>query len=211
MASLKEWVTQRKARGYLSQLMSLDPTVSSAAASRLVAMGSPAVPFVVDELKHGPARMRASVALILGRIRHAPSVQHLADHLNDPEHEVRTAAERALTDMGGVAVPALLNRLNDSNPAIRRTAAAVLGEIGDPRAVKPLLGTLSDDDIGVRQSTAEALGALKAEVAIPFLVKLLDDNVPVVRSSALTGLDRMGTPTARKALHDWHEQQAKIR
>jgi HEAT repeat protein len=211
MASLKEWVTQRKAKGCLSQLMSLDPTVSTAAAGRLVKMGSPAVPFIVDELKRGPARMRASVALVLGHIRHVSTVPHLADRLNDPDHEVRDAAERALADMGGVAVPVLLTRLGNDNPAIRKMAATILGEIGDPRAVTPLLGALADEDLGVRQCTAEALGALKAEVAIPNLVKLLDDPIPVIRSSALTGLDRMGTPSARKALHDWRERQAKIR
>ena len=194
MASLKEWVTQRKAKGCLSQLMSLDPTVSTVAASRLVAMGPRAVPFVV-----------------LGHIRHVSTVPHLADRLNDPDHEVRDAAERALADMGGVAVPVLLTRLGNDNPAIRKMAATILGEIGDPRAVTPLLGALADEDLGVRQCTAEALGALKAEVAIPNLVKLLDDPIPVIRSSALTGLDRMGTPSARKALHDWRERQAKIR
>ncbi len=211
MASLRDWVIQRKAKGFLSQLMSLDPTVSTAAAGRLVALGPPAVPFIVGELKSGPARMRASVALVLGQIRHVTTVPHLADRLNDPDHEVRDAAERALADMGGVAVPVLLTRLGDANPAVRRTAATVLGEIGDPRAITPLLGALADEDIGVRQSAAEALGALKAEAAIPFLVKLLDDPVPVVRSSALTGLDRMGRPAALRALHDWREQQAKIR
>ena len=209
MASLREWFTQRRARGCLAQLMSLDPSVSTTAAGRLVALGPPAVPFIVGELKSGPARKRASVVLILGQIRHVSTVPHLADRLNDPDHEVRVAAERALADMGGVAVPVLLSRLGDVNPAIRRTSAIVLGEIGDPRAVPPLMKALADDDIGVRQSSAEALGALKAESAIPFLVRLLDDPVPVVRSSALTGLDRMGRPAARKALHDWHEQQAK--
>jgi HEAT repeat protein len=211
MPSLREWVTQRKARGFLSQLMSLDPTVSTAAADRLVAMGPPAVPFIVDELKHGQARMRASAALVLGQMRHAATIPELADHLADPDHQVRVAAERALAEMGGLAVPVLLTRVGNADGAVRRTAAMVLGEIGDPRAIQPLILALSDEDIGVRQSAAEALGALKADAAIPSLVKLLQDPSPVVRSSALTGLDRMGTPAALDALHVWREQQAKLR
>jgi hypothetical protein len=46
---------------------------------------------------------------------------------------------------------------------------------------------------------------------MPFLVKLLDDPISVVWASALTGLDRVGSPAALRALHQWREQHARMR
>ena len=51
----------------------------------------------------------------------------------------------------------LIKKLRDKDGKVRSSAAETLGEIGDPRAVKPLIAALGDEDWGVRESVAKAL------------------------------------------------------
>jgi HEAT repeats len=54
----------------------------------------------------------------------------------------------------------LLHALKDEHTAVRQSAARILGQLGDARAVEVLLETLDDQEAIVRQSAAEALGRL---------------------------------------------------
>ena len=58
---------------------------------------------------------------------------------------LRKCAARALVDIGAPAVKQLLTALNVDNVDVRKTAAQVLGDIGDPIAVEPLINALSRD------------------------------------------------------------------
>src|SRR5512142_2177701 len=51
----------------------------------------------------------------------------------------------------------LLEALHDESARIRRFAADVLGEMGDPRAVDPLIAKLNDADHLVRQNAMASL------------------------------------------------------
>jgi len=54
-------------------------------------------------------------------------------------------------------VPEFISALKDSDWMVRQAAAYALGEIKDPRAVKPLISALNDSHWSVRQAAAEAL------------------------------------------------------
>ncbi len=210
MASLKEWVQRRRAKGLLAQLSSSDPQASNAAAQGLAALGSAALPDLLTALQHGDARVRASTALLLGKTGAPAAVAHLLDRLADPDGEVRVAAGRALKEYGGRAVADLLVRLNDHNPDVRRGAVAVLGEIADLRATTQLIACLADDCVTVRQSgRSRPFGTIRDPRAVPALTALLRDWSPAVAHAALSALDRVGTTESLAALRLWREERTK--
>jgi HEAT repeat protein len=66
-----------------------------------------------------------------------------------------TKAQKALSAMGYTATMPLLDRLKDAEPAQKDLIMPLLGEIGDPRAVKPLINYLTDWPF--KSSAAKAL------------------------------------------------------
>lgn len=75
---------------------------------------------------------------------------------------VRSAAIIALRRMGSRAVPPLVQALKSKDFGIRQTAAILLGEMNDRRAVPALKALLDDDreDERVKEFAAEALSAI---------------------------------------------------
>jgi len=85
-------------------------------------------------------------------------------------------------------IEGLINVLNfQRNPAVRRAAAAALGEIRDSRAVEPLISTLTEDKtLEVRRSAAAALGRLgDARAVEPLIAALEFDQLRIAASQAL--------------------------
>jgi HEAT repeat protein len=207
MASLKEWATNRKAMGLVSQLSSPDPQVCNAAVSRLAAMGNSVLPCLLEALKSPDRRVRASVAYVFCKTRPPAALEPLAERLSDPDDDVRVAVCRALKELGERAVPVLLRCLEGPRPDVRRAAALILGELGDPRATRQLVACLNDDDdVNVRQAAAEAIGAIGDPRAVPPLVSLLHGDCRSGSHRALTALTRIGTPAALTALKEWRER-----
>ena len=87
--------------------------------------------------------------------------------------------------------PGMLRALSHSSSAVRESAAKMLGNVGDERAVDPLIQTLSDDIPDVRQAAAEALGRLGDKRAVDPLIEALSDDAPAVRKSAAEALGRL--------------------
>ncbi len=208
MASLKEWVTHRKAQGLVAQLSSRDPQVSSDAVNRLAAMGNSVLPRLLDALKSPDPRVRTSVAYVFCKTRPAAALEPLAGRLSDPDDDVRAAVCRALTELGERAVPVLIRCLKSPRPDVRRAAAVILGEIGDPRATPDLVACLSDDDdVNVRTAAAEAVGSIRDPRAVPHLASLLHGRSRSVAHRALTALTRIGTAEALTALKVWRDEE----
>ena len=57
----------------------------------------------------------------------------------------------------------LVAALKHENVSMRIDAAGALGELGDPRAVKPLEGLLGDEDPYVRMAVTKALEKLRRQ------------------------------------------------
>jgi HEAT repeat protein len=94
-------------------------------------------------------------------------------------------------------VPGLIKALGfKKDPAVRRDAAAALGQLGDSRAVEPLLAALSDVEPEVRASVAAALGLLGELSAVEPLIGALQDDDPSVRTAAALALGGLGPALA---------------
>jgi hypothetical protein len=87
------------------------------------------------------------------------------------------AAEVALGRIGAPAVPALIDMLQNPDPAVRKKAIEVLGRMGEDAApaVPALTALLNDPDLAVRKAAARTLGQIgpEAQAAVPALMRTL--------------------------------------
>ncbi|MBI3792120.1 MAG: HEAT repeat domain-containing protein [Gemmatimonadetes bacterium] len=97
-------------------------------------------------------------------------------------------------------VTALIERLSDTHPAVRRAAANSLGNLRARRAVSALITALSDKNREVRSAAAEALGSIQDTKAVPALVKLLSDDTGEVRESAINALESFNEDVPASAM-----------
>jgi HEAT repeat protein len=103
------------------------------------------------------------------------------------------------------AVRPLLEVLKQA-PRARAEAAVILGEIGDPSAVKPLLeaidasGKAERDVNDANQKIATALGALRAREAVGALARLTGSRDPFTQVAAIDALGVIGDPAGVEAL-----------
>ena len=84
----------------------------------------------------------------------------------------RLQARRALVELNGQAVPALILALQDSSWRVRWEAAKALSEIHDPSSAPALVGALEDKRSDIRWLAAEGLIAI-GHAALPPLLQAL--------------------------------------
>ncbi len=84
-----------------------------------------------------------------------------------------------------------IGRLKAPDFSIRRQSAELLGEFGDPRAVKPLLQMMGDDYWQVRNTVVDALLKIRDRSTIGALLECLRDEDPGVRNTAMSVLNEM--------------------
>ncbi len=105
------------------------------------------------------------------------------------------------------ATPALVSLLKEG-PKVRAAAALVLGEFGDPAAVKPLLeavdlrqgGDRIAETYDANRRIAEALGKLRAREAVPVLIQLTRSPDGFTQVAAVDALGEVGDPAAVETL-----------
>ena len=142
-----------------------------------------------DSLVPAPARLYGS-----------PSVDDLIAALSDPRSDVRMLAARQLHRRAGEAPDRLLVALSAADPFVRATAAAVLGQIREPRALEGLLVGLQDDDPRVVANSALALGRLGDPRAAPPLADALRRQGG--HTAVVHALAQIDAPQATQALID---------
>jgi HEAT repeat protein len=135
------------------------------------------------------------------------AIPALAAAMRDGSPNLRTAAGKALAQIGSAAVPELSKTLQEPDARLRHTAARALSRIGPPArdAVPALTLALRDRSVGVRANAVLALGEVgpEARSSVPDLVRLLGDGNEMVRTLALEALRSIGkdaTATVKKAL-----------
>ena len=146
---------------------------------------------LVSAVQHTMRDVRVDAAFLLAKqtdYKDPAAVPGLLDALGDEDPRIRSAACKALGDIGdGSAVAELLRVMvkdNDSN--IRWQATGALGKMG-LSAVPGLCEALRDEDWKVRRSAAEALWSMHEPSAVPSLAETLVDKNDVVRQAAGAG------------------------
>ena len=163
----------------------------------------PALARVLENDRHTVVLYR--VAAALGNIGEAArgSIPQLIEILKDGNWFVYETARHGLTSFGELAVPALIDLLQDPDPDYHWSAADVLGDIGPAAeaAVPALARALEDSDEDVRSAAASALGNIgpAAEAAVPALARALEDPDDDVRSAVASTLGSIG-PAAGAAV-----------
>ena len=170
-------------------------------------IGPPAIPLLVDLLRHESDLVRRDTAdTLIDLAPHTESIQPaLRRALKDEDEMVAGDAARALGALGAKASPsvgALVTTLSHGNPYVRIYAAEALASIGPhaARATSALADALSDPVPGVRWAACEALASIgpAAQSAVPELIDALNDEFLYVRIFAAGALGSIG-PKARAA------------
>jgi HEAT repeat protein len=143
-----------------------EASVREAAAEALSRLGKETMEILIEALDHEHAGVRASVALALAKI---------AKQYNKAD----------------AATPALIARLNDYDPDVRRIATEALGQIEDPDATAALTDRLWDDVPEIRRMAAWALGQIEDPEALPALMQALGDQVIDVQEAAVEALGKL--------------------
>jgi HEAT repeat protein len=143
------------------------------ARKELVAIGKPAVPFLIEALKNPNHLERWEAAKVLGEVGEAEAASALVEALDDEEFEVRWRAAEALIRMKTKGLKPLLHALiqNADSAFLREGAHHVLHELakGELRAyLTPVLIAL-----GSFEPAAEVpAGALRALETMEELLKI---------------------------------------
>ena len=174
-------------------------------------IGPPAIPLLVDLLRHESDSIRRSaVSELIDLAPHTEWIQPaLRRALRDEDSMVAGDAARALGALGKRASPsvgALVNTLSHEDPYVRIYAAEALASIGPnaAKATNALAEALGDPIPGVRWAACEALASIgpAAQSAVPQLIEALEDEFLYVRIFAAGALGSIGpkAQSAREAL-----------
>lgn len=178
------------------------PTTRWAAARGFVTLGKkaqPAVPGLAKLLLHPDTAGQATCAL--ASIKTEDARRAIEVGLRHPEVRVRQTILGPLEVLGpedDAYVPALMERLTDSDAWVRENAARLLGIMqARPNEVVPALANrLHDPSTDVRRTTARALRAFgpRARPAVPALQTALRKNDPTYRQAVADALSAINPP-----------------
>jgi len=139
-----------------------------------------------------PAKLFAAIAELptSRELQAEPKVlQNIADLESDRWERRQRAVKFFFSHRDPRAIEPLLQRLtDDGSETVRRTAAFVIGQIGDIRAVEPLLQALKDGKAVVREAAAMALGMIGDARAVEPLIQTLQDKDSWVSRAAAEAL-----------------------
>lgn len=228
LGSMRE---QKAVMALVRTLGGYDVTLAGLAAEAVLSTPDRAVvPYLLELLRSPRWRVRAHAARVLGAWREERAVMQLLLLLEDKAAPVRyfargalinigvasvkplidalaresgnrQAVAYALASIGAQAVPALCELLSSAKDQPKISAAIVLGEIGDSRAVAPLVEALDDERFYVRDAIALALGRI-GEAALEPLLQAARDKKSVRRAGAAMALRYMGRGEALEVLKE---------
>ncbi|MEN6449315.1 MAG: HEAT repeat domain-containing protein, partial [Thermoguttaceae bacterium] len=195
-----------------------DATTVQYALDAMAAMGAPAVPRLVDSLKH--ENVRRQVIYILGQIGPdaAPATPALVALIGDKDERIAREAVLALAKIGPgakAAVPSLVAALEQGDNPNAGPIIYALGRIGpDAAAAEPVLtGLLGDSNQKLAVASGWALVQIHpseevAAKAVPVLTAGLKNEMPLARCGAAEALGNLGSfaksaaPALKKATED---------
>ena len=114
----------------------------------------------------------------------------LIEKLQDSDPDVRKEAAEVLGSSGSDAVDPLIKALDDSNPDVRFQASKSLAEIGDP-AVESLVNALKGEEGNIKRYATFALKNIGDENVVEHLIEALNDDDWSVRKTSAKSLGEM--------------------
>ncbi len=180
--------------------------LNRAVSDSLFALKDHSTDLLIDALnKSDSPNIRKGAADILGRIQTPKAIPHLIKTLKeDPNPEVKLAAENGLKNMGIQAQDELLKALD--NEEIRPHICRILGIIGDIKAIDPMIDLMGKEKPEALPATIKALGNISnvgntkiVEHILPYLekqdmveqeIKQLDQKADKERIAELKKLKR---------------------
>ena len=119
----------------------------------LVIWNSPeVVPAIISRTTDNRFGVRHEAIKALGKIKDPRGVEPVVQRLQ----EDGGPAKDALKEMGAMAEPALIERLTNPDPGIRRDVCDILKDIGGKETLKAMQALPADPDIGVRRAANNA-------------------------------------------------------
>ncbi len=154
----------------------------------LARIGAPAVPALVELLRHDGRMVRWLATWALGEMGGSAgsALPSLIEALDDPVPWLRADAARVigrLAPASNAAVQALTRALDDADQDVRAEAALALGSHGRlAEAALPVLSALEDS--AVRPAAVEAAEAIERDLA-EWRLRPAADNLPALISAAV--------------------------
>lgn len=191
----------------LDELGHLDRAMRAQAMRELVAIGTPAVPPLIEYVQDGFSPARARAAEVLGRIGDARAVNILVQLLTDNDEVLRCNAAEALGYIGGPeAIGALVQARHDSRPRVQAAARDALQRLNalpaddaqhdvDPVLINRLTHMLSSRPAYAREQAGSALVRIGAP-AVPYVIGVLAAEQPFARRAAVDVLRFIGSDKA---------------
>ena len=155
---------------YLKEMLSDDNSEVVYTASRsLVSMGSPA------------------------------AIEEIISLLRSEDPRLCNLAIELIGRIGSVAIPRVIELLDDHKKDIRKFAVDILMRMSTVEAEEPLIRALFDENVNVAIAAAEALGRIGTQIAVTYLVQCLEKE-PWLRCAVLKSLGEIGGEAALKAI-----------
>ncbi len=135
--------------------------------------------------------VREDMVLIARGVSDPTVVGALIEALNDTSSTVRLRAVESLAEMDATeATSALVGRLADQEPSVRRAAVDAIGRVADDSAVGPLIDYIEASTVPPLNAIW-ALGNLGSVEAIPLLSVLRESDNQYVAYNSDTALRKL--------------------
>ena len=170
---------------------------------RLVKVGEPAVPAIIQVLGEKDDDARYFAVRALGRMgdRGREAIPVLLDMLRDDEMTIPSSTAEAVAGMGEVAIPPLLDAAGDPDDGLRYWAAYALGRTRahGSGVESALVGMLDDPHPAIRSQVAASLVRIGPN-AVPVLMAALDSAPPGAVPEITAVLKSIGGAPALEAV-----------
>jgi hypothetical protein len=119
-----------------------------------------AVPALIERVSDSRVFVRHEAIKALAKSKDERAVEPILARIKEDGFQVADA----LKEMGAVAEPALIERLTNPDPDVRRQTCRILSEIGGTETLKAMQALPADPDHSVRFAASEAMKAIVARV-----------------------------------------------
>jgi len=162
------------------------------------------LPHLFSALGDTEVTVRRNTVKALDSYHHMSAAEGLFLALNDSDLEVQDYATTALARLDPDIYPALMDRMKDRNPSVRKNVIITLRKIGDKRAVPAIIRALEDPDVNVRMFAVTALIEFKDPRAIHGLIARMksEDEMGWLISYAFMAIGEAAVDELLKATGD---------